>query len=42
MKRINILTPAQVRHVTEPGRHFDGAGLYLEISKGSGRGWVFM
>ncbi len=27
------LTDAQLRNLTEPGKHFDGGGLYLELTK---------
>lgn len=33
------LTDAQLRNLTDPGKHFDGAGLYLELSKTGGRYW---
>jgi len=42
MRQTNKLTAAKVKHTTEPGRYGDGAGLYLEISKGGGKSWVFM
>jgi integrase len=32
----------QVASLKEEGRHADGGGLYLRISKGGGRSWVFM
>jgi integrase len=41
MKRINKLTAAFVK-TAKPGRHGDGAGLYLEVAKGGGKSWVFM
>jgi hypothetical protein len=41
MKRINQLTAALVK-TAKPGRHGDGAGLYLEVAKGGGKSWVFM
>jgi hypothetical protein len=41
MKKINQLTAAFVNRA-KPGRHGDGAGLYLEVSKGGGKSWVFM
>src|SRR6516162_2106348 len=41
MKRINQLTVAFVK-TAKPGRHGDGAGLYLEVAKGGGKSWVFM
>jgi len=41
MKRINQLTAAFVK-TAKPGRHGDGAGLYLEVAKGGGKSWVFI
>jgi hypothetical protein len=41
MKRINQLTAAFVNRA-KPGRHGDGAGLYLEVANGGGKSWVFM
>lgn len=33
------LTDARLRTLTEPGRHFDGGGLYLEVTPAGGRYW---
>lgn len=33
------LTDAQLRNLKEPGRHFDGGGLYLELTTAGGRYW---
>lgn len=33
------LTDAQLRNLSEPGKHFDGAGLYLELTKAGGKYW---
>ena len=33
------LTDAQVRNLTAPGKHSDGGGLYLELTKAGGRYW---
>jgi integrase len=33
------LTDAELRNLTEPGKHFDGLGLYLELTKAGGRYW---
>ena len=33
------LTDAELRNLTEPGKHFDGAGLYLELTVTGGRYW---
>lgn len=39
---IHKLTAKQVEHLTEPGRHADGGGLYLKIAPTGARSWVFM
>jgi len=33
------LTNAKLRTLSEPGKHFDGGGLYLELTKAGGRYW---
>lgn len=33
------LTDTKLRTLTEPGKHFDGAGLYLELTAAGGRYW---
>jgi integrase len=33
------LTDAKLRTLTTPGRHFDGGGLYLEVTAAGGRYW---
>lgn len=33
------LTDAKLRNLATPGKHFDGGGLYLEISPAGGRYW---
>jgi len=33
------LTDAKLRTLSTPGKHFDGGGLYLEVSKSGGRYW---
>ena len=33
------LNDAKLRNLTTPGRHFDGGGLYLEVSPAGGRYW---
>jgi integrase len=33
------LTDAKVRNLKEAGKHFDGGGLYLEVTKTGGRYW---
>ena len=41
-RQINRLNPLAVNKLTETGRHADGAGLYLSISKNGGKRWVFL
>ena len=31
------LTDAKLRNLTQPGKHFDGGGLYLELTQAGGR-----
>lgn len=33
------LTDAKLRNLTEPGKHFDGSGLFLDVTKAGGRYW---
>lgn len=33
------LTDAKLRTITTPGKHFDGGGLYLEVTPAGGRYW---
>lgn len=33
------LTDAKLRNLSTPGKHFDGAGLYLELTPAGGRYW---
>ena len=33
------LTDAKLRTLTTPGKHFDGGGLYLDVTKAGGRYW---
>lgn len=33
------LTDAKLRTLTQPGKHFDGGGLYLELTAAGGRYW---
>jgi integrase len=42
-RSLNRLSAKQVEKLTKPGRHADGGGLYLSISRdGSRRRWVFL
>jgi len=38
----NKLTARFVETVVKPGRHSDGGGLYLNVSKSGAKSWVFM
>ena len=33
------LTDAKARTLSKPGKHFDGAGLYLELTPAGGKYW---
>ena len=39
-RRVRILLFKQVEKVTKPGYYFDGAGLYLQVSKGGSKSWI--
>jgi hypothetical protein len=41
-REINRLSARRVTAEKQPGRHPDGAGLYLSISTNGGRRWVFL
>lgn len=41
-RALNRLTVRQVATIKDPGRHADGGGLYLRITGGGARVWVFM
>jgi Arm DNA-binding domain len=40
-KKIERLTALGVQKCSKAGYHADGAGLYLQVSKGGGKSWVF-
>lgn len=42
MANINMLTARGVVGLTEPGRHSDGSNLYLNITKGGAKSWLFI
>ncbi|MCB1418314.1 MAG: integrase arm-type DNA-binding domain-containing protein [Notoacmeibacter sp.] len=42
MAIVNRLTARGVAGLNEPGRHADGANLYLNISKSGAKSWVFL
>ncbi len=37
---MNRLTTAKVRSLTNPGRYYDGEGLYLNIGRRGSKSWV--
>lgn len=39
---LSILKDRAVQTLVEPGRHADGGGLYLRVTKSGSRSWVFM
>jgi integrase len=41
-RQINRLSARHVQTLTKPGRHGDGGGLYLVVTKAGGRKWVFL
>jgi len=41
-RALNKLTVRGVAALKVPGRHADGGGLYLRITTGGARSWVFM
>ena len=40
-KKVERLTALGVEKCTKAGYHADGAGLYLQVSRGGGKSWVF-
>lgn len=40
--QINKLTALKVKNETHPGRHSDGNGLYLNVTKSGAKSWVFL
>jgi Arm DNA-binding domain len=41
-KQINRLTARSVAALTTPGRHADGANLYLVVDKSGAKRWAFL
>jgi hypothetical protein len=39
---IKKLSARTVATIAEPGRHSDGDGLYLNVTAGGARSWLFM
>ncbi|HEY8383546.1 MAG TPA: Arm DNA-binding domain-containing protein [Microvirga sp.] len=40
--QLHKLSACTVTILTTPGRHSDGGGLYLNVSSGGARSWLFM
>src|SRR6202040_4136223 len=40
-RRLNRLPPVQVGTIDEKGMYHDGGGLYLQVSAGGARSWIF-
>ena len=40
-KKVERLTTLGIEKCTKAGYHADGAGLYLQVSRGGGKSWVF-
>jgi integrase len=40
-RKVNRLTAVEVRKISKPGMHPDGAGLYLRVHESGARGWIF-
>jgi hypothetical protein len=40
-KKVERLTALAVEKRNKAGYHADGAGLYLQVSRGGGKSWVF-
>lgn len=40
-RHVHRLTVAEARAIRKPGRHSDGAGLYLRVRKSGSRSWIF-
>ena len=41
MRALNKLTTLGVKHITKPGLHGDGGGLYLQVSQTGAKSWLF-
>ena len=41
-RQINRLTARRVQTLSQPGRHADGGGLYLSITKPGSKKWIFL
>src|SRR5712691_3522391 len=40
-RRLNRLTAVEVRAIDEKGMHHDGGGLYLQVSAGVAKSWIY-
>jgi integrase len=40
-RSLGRLSVLKIKSITQPGRHCDGGGLYLQISKAGARSWIF-
>lgn len=40
-KLIERLNSEAIRKATEPGYYADGAGLYLQVTPGGGKSWIY-
>jgi len=38
---INRLDALKIRRALEPGYYADGAGLYMQVSRGGARSWIY-
>jgi len=41
-RTLHRLTELKCKRLSKPGRHADGAGLYLDVSPAGARHWVFL
>ncbi len=41
MRQLHKLSALAVKNMTKPGLHGDGGGLYLQVSPGGARSWIF-
>src|SRR6202022_3200665 len=40
-RRLNRLTAVEVRGISQKGMHHDGGGLYLQVSAGGAKSWIY-
>ena len=41
MRATNQLSAVKIARLTKPGRYCDGQGLYLQVSPGGSKAWLF-